>query len=139
MIRFRHFINRCKVRTLMQRFIGCGNTDPLGWAAFIWPLMPAWQTYERLGTPEGEIAITQAVVYCACAPPTQLMKLLDYGKDYRYVHDEPDAFAAGVDYLTESLIGRGYYLPVDRGLEIKIKEKLDYFHSINTTMKREKE
>lgn len=124
--------------------------------------LDAWETFERLGTPEGELAIAQAVVYCACAAksnvvykafnatsrevkstgnlevplylrnvPTRLMKSLDYGKDYRYAHDEPDSFAAGVDYLLESLVGRWYYFSVNRGLEIKIKEKLEYYRKLN--------
>jgi putative ATPase len=128
-----------------------GNADPraleLG--------LNAWEVQERLGSPEGELAIAQAVVYMACAPksnavymawkaaqadaresgslevplhlrnaPTKLMKELDYGKAYRYAHDEPNAYAAGENYMPESLAGQRYYHPVDRGLEIKIKEKL---------------
>lgn len=141
-----------------------GNADPRA----LQLALNAWQTYERLGTPEGELALAQAVVYCACAPksnaiykafnaawhdakhegslevplylrnaPTQLMKSLDYGKDYRYAHDEPDAFAAGVDYMPDELIGRRYYFPKDRGLEIKIKEKLEYFRKLNQKAKEE--
>lgn len=135
-----------------------GNADPRA----LQLALDAWETFERLGTPEGELAIAQAVVYCACAAksnavykafnaasrevkstgslevplylrnaPTRLMKSLDYGKDYRYAHDESDGFAAGVDYLPESLIGRRYYFPVNRGLEIKIKEKLEYYRKLN--------
>jgi len=114
-----------------------------------------WQTYERLGSPEGELAIAQGIVYLACAAksnavysafnqamkdarnsgslevplhlrnaPTRFMAEQGYGEDYRYAHDEADAFAAGVDYFPESLAGREYYHPVERGLEIKIAEKL---------------
>jgi putative ATPase len=115
----------------------------------------AWQAYERLGTPEGELALATAVVYLACAPksnavyvamgeamadveefgtldvplrlrnaPTRLMKNLGYGRDYRYAHDEPDAFAAGERYLPDALPDRRYYRPVARGLEVKIGEAL---------------
>jgi putative ATPase len=124
--------------------------------------LDAWDTYERLGSPEGELAIAQAVVYLACAPksnavytafntasedvrthgtlevplhirnaPTRLMKSLGYGKDYRYAHDETDAFAAGENYLPDELRGRIYYEPAERGLEIKIKEKLDRLRQLN--------
>jgi putative ATPase len=115
----------------------------------------AWETYQRLGSPEGELAIAQAVVYMAVAPksnavyvafgaakedvknfgsldvplhlrnaPTKLMKNLDYGKNYRYAHDEKDAYAAGEKYFPEEMGERRYYEPAPRGLEIKIAEKL---------------
>jgi putative ATPase len=117
--------------------------------------LDAWETYERSGSPEGELAIATAVVYLACAPksnavyvamdeamadvrefgtlevplrlrnaPTRLMKELGYGRDYRYAHDEPDAFAAGERYLPDGLPDRRYYRPVPRGLELKIGEAL---------------
>jgi len=117
--------------------------------------LDAWQAYERMGTPEGELAIATAVVYLACAPksnavyvamgeamadvaelgtlevplrlrnaPTRLMKDLGYGRDYRYAHDEPDAFAAGERYLPDDMPDRRYYRPVPRGLELKIGEAL---------------
>jgi len=117
--------------------------------------LDAWQAYERMGTPEGELAIATAVVYLACVPksnavyvamgeamkdvgefgtlevplrlrnaPTRLMKNLGYGRDYRYAHDEPDAFAAGERYLPDDLPDRRYYRPVPRGLELKIGEAL---------------
>jgi putative ATPase len=117
--------------------------------------LESWEAYERMGTPEGELAIATAVVYLACAPksnavyvamdeamadveefgtldvplrlrnaPTRLMKNLGYGRDYRYAHDEPDAFAAGERYLPDELPDRRYYRPVPRGLEIKIGEAL---------------
>ena len=117
--------------------------------------LDGWETYERLGTPEGELAIAAAVVYLACAPksnalyvamgeamadvgefgtlevplrlrnaPTRLMKELGYGRDYRYAHDEPDAFAAGERYLPDEMPDRRYYRPVPRGLEVKIGEAL---------------
>jgi len=112
-------------------------------------------TYERLGSPEGELALGQAVIYLAIAAksnagynaynaakafvkkdksrevpvhlrnaPTKLMKELGYGHDYRYAHDEPNAYAAGETYLPEGIEEPGWYQPVPRGLEIKIGEKL---------------
>ena len=117
--------------------------------------LDGWETYERLGTPEGELAVAAAVVYLACAPksnalyvamgeamadvgefgtldvplrlrnaPTRLMKNLGYGRDYRYAHDEPEAFAAGERYLPDEMPDRRYYRPVPRGLEVKISEAL---------------
>ena len=122
----------------------------------------AAEIYERLGSPEGELAIAQAVVYLACAPksnavynaynavrafvktartrpvpmylrnaPTKLMKELGYHEGYRYAHDEPGAFAAGEIYMPEGLEGMKWYKPVDRGLEIKIAEKLARLESLN--------
>ncbi|MCS6766735.1 MAG: replication-associated recombination protein A [Candidatus Protistobacter heckmanni] len=112
-------------------------------------------TYERLGSPEGELALGQAVIYLAVAAksnagymaynqarafvkqdksrevpvhlrnaPTKLMKELGYGHEYRYAHDEPNAYAAGESYLPEGMQEPGWYQPVPRGLEIKIGEKL---------------
>lgn len=128
-----------------------GNADPRG----LQLALNAWDAYERLGSPEGELMLAQAVVYLACAPksnatytafkqamtdanqsgsldvpmhlrnaPTQFMKSLDYGKDYRYAHDEANAYATGENYFPEQLKGRRYYQPVERGLELKIREKL---------------
>jgi putative ATPase len=122
--------------------------------------LQAWEAYERLGTPEGELAIATAVVYLACAPksnavyvamgeamedvrqfgtlevplrlrnaPTRLMKELGYARDYRYAHDEPDAYAAGERYLPDELPDRRYYRPVPRGLELKIREALERLRS----------
>jgi putative ATPase len=124
--------------------------------------LDAAETYERLGTPEGELALAECVVYLAMAPksnavynafnevkafiksdgtrpvplhlrnaPTKLMKDLDYGKDYRYAHDEDDAFAAGETYLPEGMPAQSFYRPVDRGLEIKIAEKLQALRARN--------
>ncbi len=135
-----------------------GLADPRAFAL----TLDAWEAYERLGTPEGELALATAVVYLACAPksnavyvamaealedvekfgtlevplqlrnaPTRLMKNLGYGRDYRYAHDEPDAFAAGERYLPETLPDRRYYRPVPRGLEIKIGEALARLRSRN--------
>ncbi|MGJ7574540.1 replication-associated recombination protein A [Variovorax sp. RB2P76] len=117
--------------------------------------LDAAEVYERLGTPEGELALAECVVYLAIAPksnavykaynavralikkdstrpvpmhlrnaPTKLMKELDYGKGYRYAHDEEGGFAAGERYLPDGLEGQVFYEPVDRGLEIRIGEKL---------------
>ena len=117
--------------------------------------LDAAEVYERLGSPEGELALAECVVYLAVAAksnavykafneakafvkkdgtrpvpmhlrnaPTQLMKQLDYGKGYRYAHDEEDGFAAGERYLPDGMDSPGFYRPVRRGLEIKIDEKL---------------
>ena len=124
-----------------------------------------WQTYERLGSPEGELAIAQGIVYLACAAksnalycayqmamqdaqesslevpkhlrnaPTEFMKSQGYGEGYRYAHDEADAFAAGEQYFPEGMAAKQYYQPVDRGLEIKIAKKLDYLRSKNKALK----
>ena len=118
--------------------------------------LDAAEVYERLGTPEGELALAQCVLYLAVAPksnaayvaynearafvrkdgtrpvplhlrnaPTKLMKDLDYGRDYRYAHDEADGFAAGENYLPEGMAPPGFYRPVDRGLETRIAQKLE--------------
>lgn len=122
----------------------------------------AAQTYERLGSPEGELALAQAVIYLAVAPksnagylafnrakafvragqseavpmhlrnaPTKLMKGLGYGKGYRYAHDEADGFAAGARYWPDSLDAQSWYQPVNRGLEIKIADKLAQLKQAN--------
>jgi putative ATPase len=129
-----------------------GNADPRALSI----ALDAWETQERLGSPEGELAIAQAVVYMASAAksnavymaykaamadakehgslevpvhlrnaPTKIMKELGYGREYRYAHDEPGAYAAGETYFPEEMGEPNYYQPVDRGLEIKIKEKLE--------------
>jgi putative ATPase len=139
-----------------------GNADPRALEISL----NAWETQERLGSPEGELAIAQAVAYLACAPksnavymawnnalaeakssgslevplhlrnaPTKLMKELDYGKAYRYAHDEPNAYAAGEEYLPEPLQGRRFYHPVDRGMEIKIGEKLTFLRELDNKAK----
>ena len=126
----------------------------------------AAQTYERLGSPEGELALAQAVIYLAVAAksnagykaynqarawvkqdgsrsvplhlrnaPTKLMKELDYGKNYRYAHDEPDAYAAGEHYFPEDMAEVNFYQPTDRGLEAKIKDKLAYLKNLDTEQK----
>ncbi|WP_233519238.1 replication-associated recombination protein A [endosymbiont of Ridgeia piscesae] len=135
-----------------------GNADPRALEI----ALNAWQAQERLGSPEGELVIAQAVVYLACAPksnavymawkqalsvakksgslevplhlrnaPTKLMKELDYGKAYRYAHDEPHAYAAAENYFPERLEGSCFYRPVDRGMEIKIGEKLEFLKRLD--------
>ena len=130
-----------------------GNADPRALSL----CLAAWEVQERLGSPEGELAIAQAIVYLACAAksnavynayntaradvergassevplhlrnaPTQLMKEMDYGAQYRYAHDEEGGYAAGENYFPEELKDRRYYEPVERGLESKILEKLKY-------------
>ena len=129
-----------------------GNADPRG----LQLALGAWEVQERLGSPEGELALAQAIVYLACTAksnavytafnaaikdaqengtlevplhlrnaPTQLMRKLHYGKNYRYAHDEPNAYADGEHYFPEELKNRQYYFPVPRGLELKIAEKLE--------------
>ena len=135
-----------------------GNADPRG----IQIALNAWDVQQRLGSPEGELAIAQALVYLACAPksnavytaynqamdtvkatpaydvpmhvrnaPTTLMKNLDYGKEYRYAHDEPNAYAAGENYFPEELKDTQFYHPTERGMELKIREKLEYLRSLD--------
>jgi putative ATPase len=135
-----------------------GNADPRALTL----ALEAWQVQERLGSPEGELAIAQAIVYLACAAksnavytaykaaradvenggsedvplhlrnaPTQLMKEFEHGAQYRYAHDEVGAFAAGENYFPEALKDRQYYQPVDRGLELKIQEKLRHLRQLD--------
>lgn len=122
----------------------------------------AAETYERLGSPEGDLALGQAVIYLSVAAksnagyvafnqamdfvkrdksrevpihlrnaPTRLMKKLGHGKEYRYAHDEPHAYAAGEHYLPDEMQEPGWYKPVPRGLEIKIAEKLAFLKSLD--------
>ena len=124
--------------------------------------LDAAEVYERLGSPEGELALAECVIYLAMAPksnavytafnearalvkkggslpvplhlrnaPTKLMKELDYGKDYRYAHNEADAFAAGENYFPDGMAAPEFYRPVSRGLEIRIAEKLAEFKQKN--------
>lgn len=135
-----------------------GNADPRALTL----ALNAWDVQERLGSPEGELAIAQAVVYMACAAksnavyvafnqvmedvkrnptpdvplhlrnaPTKLMKQLNYGKAYRYAHDEPHAYAANENYFPDNMPPKKYYFPVDRGMEIKIAEKLKFLKSLD--------
>ncbi|NBS25445.1 MAG: replication-associated recombination protein A [Gammaproteobacteria bacterium] len=135
-----------------------GNADSRG----LQLALNAWDVQQRLGSPEGELAIAQALVFLACAPksnavylafnqametvkstpdydvplhlrnaPTELMKALEYGTEYRYVHDEPGAYAAGENYFPEELKDMQFYQPTERGMEQKIKEKLEYLRSLD--------
>ncbi|HEY0719973.1 MAG TPA: replication-associated recombination protein A [Gammaproteobacteria bacterium] len=140
-----------------------GNADPRALEL----ALNAWDVMERLGSPEGELAIAQAVVYMACAPksnaiymayntamadvkshgtyevplhlrnaPTKLMKELGYGREYRYAHDEPEAYAAGETYFPEEMGERSYYQPVPRGLEQKIAEKLAHLRELDEAARK---
>ena len=142
-----------------------GNADPRALTL----CLNAWDVQERLGSPEGELAVAQAIVYLACAPksnavytafktamrdaaeqgsqevplhlrnaPTKLMKQLGYGDEYRYAHDEPDAYAAGEDYFPENLQPRQYYDPVPRGLELKIRDKLQHLRNLDASSPRQR-
>jgi putative ATPase len=124
--------------------------------------LEAYQIFERLGTPEGELALTNAVLYLAAAPksnaayqaynmskayvsdhnnydvpihlrnaPTKLMKDIGYGKEYRYAHNEPHAYAAGEKYFPDELDPIQFYSPTNRGLEIKINEKLNFLKDLD--------
>lgn len=135
-----------------------GNADPRALEI----ALNAWETQERLGSPEGELAIAQAICYLAVAPksnavykaynkatqavkrtgslpvpihlrnaPTNLMKNLDYGKQYRYAHDEAEAYAAGENYLPEGMAKTDFYQPTNRGLEVKIKAKLEHLRELD--------
>ena len=126
--------------------------------------LDAAEVYERMGSPEGELALAQCAIYLAVAPksnavykafnearalvkkdgtrpvpihlrnaPTQLMKSLDYGKGYRYAHDEDGGFAAGERYLPDGLAAPHFYRPVERGLEIRIAEKMRQLKARNTS------
>ena len=142
-----------------------GNADPRALEL----ALNAWSVQERLGSPEGELAIAQAVTYCAVAPksnavysafkatmadvqslpsyevpmhlrnaPTKLMKELDYGKDYRYAHNEEGAYAAGESYLPNELADKQYYFPTENGLEKTIGDKLSYLRSLDKQSKGSK-
>lgn len=135
-----------------------GNADPRALDISL----RAWEVYERLGSPEGELAIAQAIAYLAVAAksnavysavgelrevvsetgslevpmhirnaPTHLMEEMGYGDDYRYAHNHEDAFVPGEAYMPEELAGREFYHPVDRGLESRIREKLEYLRKLN--------
>jgi putative ATPase len=153
----------CDPRYIARRVVrmaseDIGNADPRGLDI----ALNAWNTYERLGSPEGELAIAQAIAYLASTAksnavytafrlamkdarelgtmdvplhirnaPTRLMKQLGHGRDYRYAHDEEDAFAAGETYFPDDMDEKIYYQPVARGLEIKIGEKLSGLRGLN--------
>lgn len=142
-----------------------GNADPRA----LLLATAAWDVQTRLGSPEGELTLAQAVIYLACAPksnavysaynamrrtvaetddhdvpmhlrnaPTGLMKDMGMGQDYRYAHDEPEAFAAGESYLPEPLKDLQHYYPTDRGLEGKIRAKLEHLRAMNRQSDRKR-
>jgi putative ATPase len=142
-----------------------GNADPRALNV----CLAAWEVQERLGSPEGELAVAQAITYLACAPksnavymgfkaamraaaehgslevplhlrnaPTKLMKELGYGDEYRYAHDEPEAYAAGENYLPEQLPAQRFYQPVPRGLELKIGDKLAHLAELDSQSLRQR-
>jgi len=129
----------------------------------------AVETYERLGSPEGELALAEAVIFMACAAksnavyvaynsarkfvgedgsrevpvhlrnaPTKLMKELGYGHEYRYAHDEPEAYAAGEDYFPEGMPKVNWYRPTVRGMEAQIAEKLAHLRELDRKAKQKK-
>ena len=158
----RMIVSGCDPKVIARRLLAIasediGNADPRALQVCV----NAWDIYERLGDKEGNRAIAQAAVFCACAPksnavyrafnsameaaqesndlevpmhlrnaPTKLLKGLGHGKGYRYAHDEPDAFSKGQTYFPEEMGEKIYYEPTDRGLEIKIKEKLEQLRSV---------
>ncbi len=153
----RMFVGGCDPLYIARRVVriaseDIGNADPNALNI----ALNAWDTFQRLGTPEGELAIAQAVVYLACCPksnavytafnqasqdardygtlevpmhlrnaPTQMMKKLGYGHNYRYAHDESGGYARGENYFPEGMDRRVYYMPVDRGVEKRIKEYME--------------
>ena len=157
----RMIVSGCDPKVIARRLLAIasediGNADPRALQICV----NAWDIYERLGDKEGNRAIAQAAVFCACAPksnavyrafnsameaaqvsndlevpihlrnaPTKLLRELGHGKGYRYAHDEPDAFSKGQTYFPEEMGEKIYYEPTDRGLEIKIKEKLEQLRS----------
>ena len=158
----RMIVSGCDPKVIARRLLAIasediGNADPRALQICV----NAWDIYERLGDKEGNRAIAQAAVFCACAPksnavyrafnsameaaqesndlevpmhlrnaPTKLLEGLGHGKGYRYAHDEPDAFSKGQTYFPEEMGEKIYYEPTDRGLEIKIKEKLEQLRSV---------
>ena len=153
----------CDPRYLARRLVrmaseDIGNADPRA----LMITMNAWEAYERIGSPEGELMLAQAVIFLASAAksnagytafgqamkdakelgtlevpmkirnaPTRLMKDLGYGNNYRYAHNEKDAYAAGENYFPDEMTPRQYYHPTERGMEAKIKEKLDKLRELD--------
>ena len=152
----RMLVSGCDAKVIARRLLAIasediGNADPRA----LQITLNAWDVYERVGDKEGNRAIAQAAVFCACAPKsnavykafneamqaaretgdlevpthlcnasTKLMEELGYGEGYRYAHNEPNGFSAGQTYFPEAMGEQIYYQPTDRGLEIKIGEKL---------------
>ncbi len=149
------YIARRLIRTASEDI---GNADPKALSI----CLDAWEVLKRLGSPEGELTLAQAVIYLSVAAksnasyvaynkamqsvkqngslevpkhlrnaPTSLMKNLGYGKDYKYAHNEQYAYVVGEKYFPVEMIPERYYEPVERGLEINIKKKLDYLKGLN--------
>lgn len=154
----------CDPRYIARRIIrmaseDIGNADPRALRI----ALDAADVYERLGSPEGELALAQAVLYLASAAksnaayvaykaainevrsskshevpihlrnaPTKLHKEMGFGGEYRYAHDEDGGYAAGENYFPEALRHQRFYEPVERGLEQRIKEKLDYLRALDS-------
>ena len=128
-----------------------GLAEPRAWRM----ALDAWDTYERLGSPEGELGLAQLAIWLAVAPksnaaymaynrakavvkemgtlevpmhlrnaPTKMMKNLGYGTGYQYDHDAEGGIALDQQCLPDELVGTTFYDPVDRGLELKLREKL---------------
>jgi putative ATPase len=152
----RMLVAGCDAKVIARRLLAIasediGNADPRA----LQITLNAWDVYQRVGDKEGNRAIAQAAVFCACAPKsnavhkafneamqaaretgdlevpthlcnasTKLMEELGYGQGYRYAHNEPSGFSAGQTYFPEAMGEQVYYQPTDRGLEIKIGEKL---------------
>ncbi|MDP2639570.1 MAG: replication-associated recombination protein A [Betaproteobacteria bacterium] len=156
------YLGRRMVRMAVEDI---GLADPRSLAL----ALDACATYERLGSPEGELALAQALIYLACAAksnavyvaynsargfvsedqsrpvplhlrnaPTKLMKSLGFGREYRYAHDEPEAYAAGETYFPEGMPEVSWYRPTERGMEAKIAEKLAYLKSRDRAAKSKK-
>jgi putative ATPase len=150
-------------RVLRMASEDIGNADPRA----LQISLDAWHSVERLGSPEGELALAQAVVYLACAPksnavykafaavmkdvksegnyavpehlrnaPTKLAKQQGHGENYRYAHNEPNAYAAGEAYFPNEKTEAKYYHPVNRGLEIKILEKLEKLSALDKAYRK---
>ena len=159
----RMFDGGVEPRYLVRRLIRMASED-IGLAdpRALRMALDAAEVYERLGSPEGELALAQCTVYLAVAPksnaayrayqaartfvkqdgtrpvpmhlrnaPTALMKTLEHGKGYRYAHDEAGGFAAGERYLPDGMDSPGFYQPVERGLEIRIADKLRELRALN--------
>jgi putative ATPase len=155
-----HYLARRLVRMAIED-VGLADPRALRLA------LDAAEVYERLGSPEGELALAQATLYLACAAkssagydaynaarafvkqgasqpvpvhlrnaPTRLMKSLGYGREYRYAHDEPHAYAANERYMPDGMDEPQWYQPAPRGLESKIADKLDWLRSLDEEARR---
>lgn len=155
-----HYIGRRLIRASIE---DVGLADPRALRI----ALDASETYQRLGSPEGELALAQAVLYLSCAPksnaayvaynktrsfiggdksrgvpahlrnaPTALMKELGFGRDYRYAHDDPEAYAPGEDYFPEGMPEVQFYEPAMQGFEGKISERLAHLRALDKQAKK---